>query len=89
MSNWLGRIDERIVAHVTIKSYIWRPAWGTRMKLYLMEDKFGNLLTFRSPAKFTIGGKWRLDGTVKRHHEFHGQKQTHISNWGLMCGDSR
>jgi len=84
MSEWLGKIGDRVELDVVIKSCIYRNAWGTNMRLYLVEDKHNNILTFRSTGKFGLGKKWRLDGVVKNHGEFHGQRQTHIADWGLM-----
>lgn len=89
MSKWIGKVGQRIEVDITFKGYIYRPTWGDALKLFIMEDNDGNIFTLRSPAKFTVGQKWKLDGKVKRHHSFNGQKQTHIAHWGLMCNGKR
>lgn len=89
MSEWLGEIGKHITVDAQIKSYVIRPRWGSVKRLYLLEDKHGNILTLLSYGKFNLGKQWRIDGVVTRHNDFNGQKQTHISNWGMMCSPSR
>ena len=85
MSEWVGNIGDHTSAQVIFKGYVWRERWGNDVpKLYILEDKDGNILTIRSKAKFTIGQGWKVYGTVKHHKVFRGQKQTHLSNWELM-----
>lgn len=84
MSEWIGRVGENINRDVTLKGYIHRDKWQDRQKIIILEDEQGNIITIRTYGKFKLGGKWRVDGKVKRHHCFNGQKQTHLSAWGLM-----
>lgn len=84
MSNWVGNIGEHIALEVISKGYIHRPAWKENHNLVLFEDKHGNIISIMSAAKFKPGQKWTLDGKIRRHNMFNGQKQTHIASWGLM-----
>jgi len=91
MSDFVGKIGERVGLNVVLKGYISRPSWKNkrsqdqeRQKIILFEDEHGNIITIRSGGKFKPGGKWRVMGKVKRHHCFNGQKQTYISEWSLM-----
>lgn len=84
ISEWLGIIGESIDIDVIVRSYIHRDKWKSNSTLYLLEDKRGNYLTFRSTSRFEVGRKWRFSGVVKSHTSFRGQHQTHVCNWGFM-----
>lgn len=83
MSNWVGKIGENIEADITVIGYIFRPNWKDKSRLIILKDEAGNILTIKTVGIFRSGQKWRIDGVVKRHHIFGGQKQTHISEWGF------
>lgn len=80
---WLGKRNAHISARVVVKGYVSRNSWGNNNKLFLLEDHEGNILTINSPANFSIGKRWIIDGIVKTHSLFRGQRQTHIKNWEL------
>lgn len=83
-SEWIGKIGEHIELDVVIKGCIYRNVWGNNMRLHWTTDKHENIITFRSTAGFGLNSKWRISGMIKNHNTWHGQKQTHLSNWGLM-----
>lgn len=83
MSKWLGKLGHRIEATIKVKGFIHRKSWNNKFIVYLLEDTNGNILTIRSSGKFPIGQVWTVEGKVKRQSTFHGQKQTHISDWGM------
>lgn len=48
--------------------------------IHTMEDVFGNVYTWMTSARALEQGIWvRMDATVKKHEEYKGVKQTHLS----------
>jgi hypothetical protein len=82
MSDWVGKLGEHILAEVVVKGYVNRKSWDTT--LFILEDKYGNILTINAPCNLQVGQKWKIDGIVKRQNLFNGQQQTHLQRWGLM-----
>lgn len=84
MSEWLGKIGDHFEANVFVKYYVYRKSWGKVPKLFLFQDEQSNIIVINSSSKFIIGSRWKIDGIIKKHTIFKGQKQTVITNWGIM-----
>jgi hypothetical protein len=84
MSEFIGNVGEHIALEVVSKGYVHRNDWKENQNLILFEDKNGNIVSIMSACKFKPGDKWTIDGRIRQHSFFNGQKQTHLCNWGLM-----
>lgn len=76
-SSHIGKEGEKIVAEVLVESVqTLNSAYGIT-KLHKFRDTDGNLLVwFASGDGFEPGAKLKIQGTVKGHSEFRGEKQT-------------
>jgi hypothetical protein len=86
MSNFIGKISYDISTNITIAAFVLRPHWKNNIRIYIAKDINNNIITFHSNVAFPINQRWIINGKVKRHHIFNGQKQTHITDWFLtLC----
>ena len=84
-SKHIGVVGQPITANVIVKGYIRRKTWGEdRPTIFLLEDKDGNIITIQSSFKLNVGQRWAIEGNVKNHGSFNGQKQSHLDDWSLM-----
>jgi hypothetical protein len=84
MSEFIGKIGQHITANVMCICCVNRINWKSSLILFI--DNGGNIITIQSIGTFKSGTKWTLDGKIKRHNSFMGQKQTHLIGWGLLIG---
>jgi hypothetical protein len=80
ISNYVGRIGDKLLIHVTLKAAI--P--GERSTRHIFEDDNGNVLIWFAfnehlGADGFTGKELQISATVKNHQEFRGKKQTLIS----------
>lgn len=82
MSAYIAKIGQHITTNVACVCYVNRSNW--KSNLIIFTDECGNIITIQSVGDFKSGSKWTLDGKIKSHNSFMGQKQTHLVNWGLL-----
>lgn len=82
-SEHVGEVKERLkdISVTCLFSKVFDSDWGTST-LYMFQDESGNIFkTFYSGCSWEayIGGIYLLTGTVKRHGEYKGKKETMLS----------
>lgn len=78
-SNHVGKMDQKWEGKSRLERVISLPdrGYGPK-KLYRWRDQQGNVLTWITSVmlQLTVGQQYNLKGTVKRHQEYNGEKQT-------------
>lgn len=79
-SQWMGALGKREVFTLTLKKIFYAESqWGTKT-IYKFKDAAGNIATWFSTAtleaELVIGVTYSVKGTVKKHEEYRGAKQT-------------
>lgn len=77
-SNYVGKINERIQTEVTVlANTVYQGSYGTSSAIRMI-DTAGNCLVTFSTGNFNpqVGAVIRITGTVRKHQEFKGVKQT-------------
>lgn len=79
-SVYVGIIGEKIDFEAVVEKVILTASdWGA-LNIHKMRTTDGNILTwFASSAELTIGETYKLTGTVKKHEEYRGAKQTVVT----------
>lgn len=76
-SEYQGKVGERLRDLNLEVTRFWD---GGGYYVHTMEDAFGNVYTWMTSARALEQGTWvRMDATVKKHEEYKGVKQTHLS----------
>lgn len=84
----LGAIDDRIDVTVTVISVRYRETeYGTTSIYKLRADSCHQLVWFASRDVLTEGASYTLRGTVKRHDEWDGQSETHLTRCKILDPD--
>lgn len=90
ISQWQGEIKERLDIVATLinvngfmgEDYLGRPEWKS---ISTLEDDNGNIFKYfnyinmKDDSTINVGDKVSFKGTVKKHDEYQGQKQTTLS----------
>lgn len=78
-SEWVGAEGEKVRFEVKEFSLItsWETEWGTT-RLYRFTDEAGNVYTWKT-SKWVESKPETLSGTIKKHTEFAGVKQTELT----------
>ena len=80
-SQWIGKVGERLKGlDVTcVKTRDFETQYGWSM-LYVFLDEAGNEFKwFGGVDKAELDGRYKLDGTVKKHEEYQGKKSTALT----------
>lgn len=76
-SQYQGKVGERLRGLELEVTRFWD---GGGYYVHTMEDMFGNIYTWMTSARALEQSTWvRMDATVKKHDEYKGVKQTHLS----------
>lgn len=77
-------LGDKILANVVVKGYIYREKWKHNYYIIFLEDTKKNIFTIQLFGKLKIGSPFVLEGEIKNHSCFNGQKQIHVQNWSLL-----
>lgn len=85
---YVGRIGERLkkITATLDAVYVFESYYGTKAVVKLRDAAGNTLVSFTSPITDAPGTKFQLSGTVKKHEDYRGVRQTVLSRMTLQAG---